>query len=119
MHIKEKYKNESGQNNNIYYINEAESRRINIAKVWFTIMVIYIHSYSEAIKFTTGSVSINMPLEYEMIQYILSQAISRCAVPAFFLILSILLYRKQFLWKNNIKKKIKTLLVPYIILNGF
>ena len=52
-----------------------------------------------------------------MIKYIISNVISIVAVPGFFIIASILLYRKPFGWKENVKKKIRTLIVPYFILN--
>ena len=100
-----------------YELTDSDSRRINILKIWLTIMVVFIHSYSADIRFSTGTVSVQMPRWLDVSEYIISQSISRCAVPAFFLISSILLYRRSFSWKDNIKKKIKTLLVPYMLVN--
>lgn len=53
------------------------------------------------------------------IEYVISQVFARTAVPALFVISSLLLfyYRKEFIWIVNFKKKIKSLLVPYFILN--
>ena len=105
--------------NKIYLLSEEESRRINILKVWLTVMVVFIHSYSEVTKSTVGNIQYSNLVWLEILKYTISQAISRCAVPGFFMIASILLYKKAFIWKENIKKKAKTLLIPYVILNSF
>lgn len=104
---------------NNYYITEEESKRIDILKVWLALMVLYIHSYSEKVVFTTESVQLGVPDWLHTLKYTLSQSISSCAVPAFFVISSILLYRKKIIWKNNIKKKMRTLVIPYFCLNTF
>ena len=105
--------------NQEYILSEEESKRISILKVWLTVMVLFIHSYSEAVIVAVENGSYDTKLWLEILKYTLSQAISRCAVPGFFIISAILLYKKPFKWKDNIKKKAKTLLVPYVILNGF
>lgn len=101
-----------------YQITSTDSKRINVLKVWFTFMVVFIHSYSEGVNLSTGSVGFETPYWLEILKYTISQCISRCAVPGFFLISAILLYRKPFLWSENIRKKIKTLLVPYVLVNS-
>ena len=103
----------------IYNINENESERIQILKIWFTIMILFIHSYSQNINFVNENIIMQDPLWFDSIKYLISQIICRCAVPGYFFISSILLYRKKFTWMNNTRKKIKTLLIPYIILNTF
>ena len=40
-------------------------------------------------------------------------------MPIFFLISSILLYKKEFCWLSNVRRKIRTLMIPYIICNSF
>lgn len=102
-----------------YQITITDSNRINILKVWFMVMVVFIHSYSESINLNTGTVNFEIPYWLETLKYVISQCISRCAVPGFFMISSILLYRKPFSWKENMTKKVKTLLVPYILINSF
>ncbi len=42
----------------IYQITKEESKRINILKVWLAIMVVFIHSYSDGMDFTTGNVKL-------------------------------------------------------------
>ena len=98
--------------NNGYSISKEESKRIDILKLLFIIMVLYVHSFNENV------IESVHPFIY-YIEYLISNIISRCAVPGFFLISSILLYRKEFKWLDNIKKKVKTILVPYLLLNAF
>ena len=101
-----------------FIISDDESRRIKIVRAWFTIMVVFIHSYS-TVKLAGSSDSTFIPQWLEIAKYVISICISQCSVPGFFLISSILLYRKDFVWKNNLCKKTKTLLVPYLLLNSF
>ena len=103
----------------IYDITESESQRIQILKLWFSIMVIFIHSYSEGVNLIGGNIAYDVPVWLEWTKYMISQSVSRCAIPAFFFLSAILLYRKDFTWSDNIKKKIKTLFIPYVILNTF
>lgn len=103
----------------IYKITEKESQRIQILKLWFSIMVIFIHSYSEGVNLIGGDIVYDVPVWLYWIKYVISQVISRCAIPAFFFLSAILLYRKDFTWSDNIIKKIKTLFIPYVILNTF
>ena len=102
-----------------YNIDKEESHCIYIVKLIFIIFVVFLHSYSEKISFTSGNIVVNLPVWFESVRYIISKLIADCAVPGFFLISSILLYRKEFKYKDNIRKKVKTLLIPYIILNTF
>lgn len=103
----------------IYNITEKESQRIQILKFWFSIMVIFIHSYTVDISLSGGIITYDVPIWLDWIKYVISQVISRCAIPAFFFLSSVLLYSKSFTWSGNIKKKIKTLFIPYMILNTF
>lgn len=94
------------------------SERIDIYRWILSVMVVYIHSYSGQINFASGAVSLQMPLWLDRFQYIVSEMISRCAVPGFFLASAFLLYRKPFSWQENMKKKLKTLGLPYLVLNA-
>lgn len=100
-----------------YEISDVVSERINILKLWFSIMVVYIHSAGNSINFTSGTIIFDVPVWLETLKFLVSSAISRCAVPGFFFLSAIFLYRKNFTWQDNCKKKFFTLLVPYLILN--
>jgi hypothetical protein len=59
-----------------------------------------------------------VPVWLDAIKYTISEIIARAAVPLFFIISSILLYSRDFKWKDNVLKKTKTILVPYLIWNS-
>lgn len=102
-----------------YPISKETSQRIDIWKVVLTVMVVFIHAYSDTFNFSSGSVALEVPKWLEILKYTVSQCISRCAVPGFFLISSLLLYRKDFHWRENVCKKFRGLLVPYFLVNSF
>lgn len=101
----------------MYQINKNLSDRINVLKFLSIIMVVFIHSYTEGVSYDDLIVELNIPEWLQVIKYIVSQSVSRVAVPLFFLISSILLYSKEFTFKNNMKKKCSSILLPYIFWN--
>lgn len=102
-----------------YSINENESNRIAIMKAIFIVLVVLLHSYREEITYVGGNIALVPPAWLKWMEYVLSQLIARTAAPGFFLLSAVLLYRKEFVWKENMKKKVRTLLIPYLILNSF
>ena len=96
-------------------IPDEESRRISILKVWLSVMVIFIHMENEI---SIGT-AMSLPGWLDTLEFVISRAISRCAIPAFFFLSAYLLYRKPLRWAQNIRKKVRSLLVPYLILNTF
>lgn len=98
-------------------IPSEESDRISILKVWLSIMVVFVHSYGANVNYVGGTVIYSIPAWLDMIEYTLSEVICRSAVNSFFFLSAYLLYRKPFLWKQNIRKKTRTLLAPYFIMN--
>lgn len=104
---------------NDYQISAAVSQRINILKVWLIIMVVVAHSSIDAVNFTSGNVTLITPAWLDILKYIVTQCIARCSVPAFFFISALLLYRKPYSYKTNLVKKIRSLLIPYLIINTF
>lgn len=103
--------------NNKYSISSFESERMQILKVIFTVMVVFLHSYTEEVHFSDAEIVLQNSAWFDWVQFVISQVISRCAVPGFFFLSAVLLYRKDFSWADNLKKKCKTLVVPYLILN--
>ena len=96
-------------------LTEEESRRISILKVWLSVMVVFIHMENEI---STGT-AVSLPGWLDTLKFVISRAVSRCAIPAFFFLSAYLLYRKPFRWTQNIRKKARSLLIPYVILNTF
>ncbi len=98
-----------------YIISDKESRLINVIKLLSIVLVLYIHAFSGIeYGFQNDNFFFNV---VQIIEYVIAQVIARAGVPLFFLILSLLLYRKNFTFKENFKKKVKRILIPYIIVN--
>lgn len=93
-------------------ITKEQSERIKIYKAFLAIMVVFIHAYPEK----DGLLLSDMNY-IDVIQYIISQIICRCAVPAYFFLSALFLYRKPFNYKTNLIRKLKTLGIPYLIMN--
>lgn len=102
-----------------YEIDKKTSEIISILKGILIILVVFIHAYRERVTFLEGNVILHAPRWLEMIKYLISQLTARSAVPAFFVVSAVLLYRKEFTWKENMRKKVYSILVPYFILNTF
>ena len=100
-----------------YVISPRASQRLDLAKLWFAFMVVFIHSCQEGVNMAGGSVAFETPRWLETLKLLGSEVIPRCAVPGFFLIAGVLLFRKPFTWKDNMKKKCHTLAVPYLLIN--
>lgn len=104
----------------VYYdISEQESRVINVAKLCLAILVVFLHSYADGINFSDGVQVYDTPQWLHIMKSIISKIICTSAVPAFFIISSLLLYKKEYNYIDNLKNKVKSLLVPYILVNSF
>lgn len=101
-----------------YVISPKASRRLNLAKLWFSFMVVFIHANQEGVNMAGESIAFVTPGWLVLLKRLGSDIIPRCAVPGFFLIAGVLLFRKDFSWSENMRKKCRTLAVPYLLLNG-
>lgn len=104
---------------NTYILSKEESKRLDILKYIAIIFVVYIHAYAVDVNFADGINTFYLPRWLLFFENLVSQTIARCGVPLFFLISSILLFKKQRDYKSTINGKIKTLLIPYLIWNSF
>lgn len=100
-----------------FQITREQSKRLNILKLLFALFVVYIHCNPTKAKLSEEILFVEMPKWFSILQYAISEIIPRCSVFGFFLMASLLLYRKEFSWSENIKKKSKSLLIPYLIMN--
>ncbi len=100
-----------------YRLSKEDSERINILKLIGIVFVVFIHSYTPVVNFAGGSLTVQQPIWLDAIEYGVSQVIARCGVPMFFLISSILLFKKNREYFSTIRGKAKTLLVPYLFWN--
>lgn len=103
---------------NTYTLSKEESDRLNILKYIAIVFVVYIHSYPLDLTFSEGNMNLLLPQWLILFREILSRTISLCAVPLFYLISAVLLFRKKRDYKTTIKQKVRTLLLPYLIWNS-
>ena len=103
---------------NILYLKNNQKESIYF-ELLFSLLVIYIHNNRSKIKFSDAVIKFDIPVWFEYLKYLVSVVIPKNAVPGFFLIASILLYKSDFKWMDNIKKKFRSLIIPYIIMNSF
>jgi len=101
----------------LYPIDAELSSRINFLRVVLIIMVAYIHVYSGEVHFSDGNVVMQTPLWLQAFQEITADIISRCAIPLFALISGFLLYSRDFTWLGNMKRKARSILLPYFLWN--
>lgn len=98
----------------MYRIDKETSGRLDALKVLMTVFVLLIHAFSNdfwGLELGAGAFA------YQ-ITFAVSRVLCDCAVPMFMLISSILLFSKPIDWWSNVKKKCRSLLVPYLIFNS-
>ncbi len=99
----------------IYEINKKESARITYMRAICVLMVIVVHQYAGNTDVANATGSLPSGQVLSGLQYIISRIITFCAVPLFFLMSSVLLYAKPFTWAGNMKKKLRSLVLPYFL----
>ncbi len=105
-------------------INEYISNKIKVSSLILIVMVIYLHSYNikddNGFFFTTNSLISSLNI---YIQNMISQGITRVAVPLFFIISGFLFFKESkfdfILYKKKTSSRFYTLLVPYIFWSSF
>ena len=100
-----------------YPLSATASRRLNVYKLILSVLVVYIHANSSGAGFASGAVEAPDPLWLQNFRLLISYTIAAAAVPGFFLLSAMLLYRKPFHWKQNMRKKLRTLGIPYLLMN--
>ena len=98
----------------MYTIDKSISQQINVMKLIFTLLVVFIHS--EALP--------ALPYELEVPIYVenckqMMRGFTDVAVPGFAFFSGFFLFSKEFSWWENIRKKIRSILMPYLIINSF
>ena len=93
-----------------YQISQEESRRLDLLRGICIVMVVYIHSFAVINDMTLPGSAFSAGF-----QILFSQVLCRSAVPMLFVISSVLLFRKEFAWWENVKKKFQSLMIPYLI----
>jgi len=101
-----------------YILSKEESDRLQILKYIAMVFVVYIHSYPLTLTFSDGSPNLLLPQWLTLFRNLVSQTIADCAVPIFYVISAVLLFRKKRDYKTTIQQKVKTLLLPYLLWNS-
>jgi fucose 4-O-acetylase-like acetyltransferase len=79
--------------------------------------VVFIHNNPTEVNFAGGTETYTIPEYVNAIRELISNIIARIAVPLFFLISGYLLYLKEEKFITVLKKKSKTILLPYVLWN--
>ena len=100
-----------------YQLSKEESNRIDILKTVSIIFVVYIHAYAVEVGFAGEVNALGLPIWLRNFEDFVSQVIASFAVPMYFLISSVLLFKSERKYIPTLKKKVKTLLIPYLFWN--
>jgi fucose 4-O-acetylase-like acetyltransferase len=98
-------------------INRETSQRINALKAVLTILVVFIHNTYNQITVHDETIVFQIPFFAERIRFLISGIIARTAVPLFFLISGFLLCTKEHDFAIIVKKKCRSILMPYMVWN--
>lgn len=102
------------KNNNLE-ISEETSKRITSLRFLLAVLVVIIHNNYNAIEMQSYSFVFNQSVFGRWFQLLFSNGLATCAVPLFFLFAGYLQAIKNEKYPILLKKKAKTLLLPYIL----
>lgn len=97
-----------------YKISPAVSEKLDIMRFVLIILVVLIHTLTTPQLADPGIV----PEWFLNIKQGIIDELN-VTVPGFFIIASVLLYRRPFTWKDNIVRKCRSLVIPFILINVF
>ena len=83
-----------------YEISREDSSIISSLKAFMAVMVVFIHARYDGINLATGNIVFEQPRWFDITKDILSAGVPCCAVPGFFLIAGVLLYKREFKCKR-------------------
>jgi surface polysaccharide O-acyltransferase-like enzyme len=98
-------------------INEEVSRRIHSLRFLQIVFVVIIHNGINEKTFVGRGLAVEIPPYVEKVQDFIG-AITGVAVPLFFLISGFLLYAKEDHFLGMLRKRSRTILVPYLLWTG-
>ena len=98
-------------------ISEETSKRITALRFLLIVLVVFIHNNYTVESIAEGPDEILFVENAfgRWVQLFISQGIARCAVPLFFLFAAYLQAKKSAPYKTLLKKRSRSLLVPYIL----
>src|SRR5882757_6269683 len=94
------------------------SRKLKALSLGAVILVVFLHSHNEELKFASGQVVTDPSYRVLFLENFLSKGVARIAVPLFFLISGFLFYTSYHFTLAGVtykyKRRLRTLLVPYL-----
>ena len=103
-------------------LSKEESQRLNVLRFPLIVGVVFIHAYGSDVGFSGGSIGLTETNTVtDFVRNLISQGISRTAVPLFFLMSGYLFFlgfqgsRDEYF--SKISSRVKTLLIPFLIWN--
>lgn len=109
------------QGGSVGLIDAHTSRRIASLRFFMAMLVVFIHNnftaenVVEAFERNGVLIAFNQSVAGKWIQLFISEGIARCAVPLFFLFAAYLQFRKNDSYGVLVKKKVRTLVLPFFI----
>jgi fucose 4-O-acetylase-like acetyltransferase len=103
-------------NNQQHIVDSVLSKRIHSLRFMLIVFVVFIHNtvIDSGVNFSDGTQTFEVPF-YVAKAKELAGTFTGIAVPLFFLISGFLLYIKEPKYIENLKKKCRTILLPYIL----
>jgi fucose 4-O-acetylase-like acetyltransferase len=95
-------------------INDEVSKRIHALRFLLVVFVVIIHNGISEDAFAGRNIAVEIPLYVKKVQEFID-IITRVAVPMFFFISAFLLYAKENAFTPVLKKRSRTILVPYLL----
>ncbi|MBI1767583.1 MAG: acyltransferase [Bacteroidetes bacterium] len=104
-------------------INDYLSRKLKALSLGTIILVVFIHSYNEEVKFASGEMTGGQSYFVLFVENFFSKGIARIAAPFFFAISGFLFYRSyDFTIRgvvDKLIKRFKSLVIPYLFWSVF
>ncbi|MCR5302438.1 MAG: acyltransferase [Lachnospiraceae bacterium] len=99
----------------VYKISPEVSKKLSIIKFVSIAMVVFGHSLALPV-FDTPII---VPGWIEMIKKVCTYVIIPVTMPGYFILSAIFLYSKPFRFIDNLKKKMRSIVLPYVLINTF
>ena len=79
------------------------------------VLIVFIHNNINTVNFNDKSVVLDIPLAQQAIRFFISGCVASIAVPLFFFMSSYLLFKKDDPYPVMLKKRVRSLLLPYVL----
>jgi len=102
-----------------YALDPECSWRANALRTVAVLLVVVSHAAEGRVNLASGAVVAETTPFFEAFRYVIAKIVAFSTPTIFYAISAVLLYRKEFRWADNMKKKLRTIGVPYLFWNAF